>query len=144
MRRAIGDDELETEKVITGEEFFLPGHFPGVSIFPGAMMQELTTQSAGILIAARFNPMETYNTHDPAFNPYALGVLARVKGSRYSGFARPGDTLRTHVKLNEIVGNLFDFSATIRVGDRVIMRNAFRLTNVPTSVLFGEQAVSAD
>lgn len=140
---SIEDDQIETEKTITGDEFFLPGHFPGVAIFPGAMMQEMTTQSAGILIAARFNPMETYNTHDPAFNPYALGVLVRVKRAKYSSFARPGDILRAKVKLNEIVGNMFDFTSTLCVGDHVVMRNAFQLTNVPTAVLYGEQASAA-
>ena len=74
----VSAQEIKTEKTVTGNEFFLPGHFPGAPIFPGAMMQELSTQSAGILIAARYNPMEEYNTHDPRFNPYALGVLVRV------------------------------------------------------------------
>jgi 3-hydroxyacyl-[acyl-carrier-protein] dehydratase len=135
---SIGEETIETEKTITGEEYFLKGHFPGLPIFPGAMMQELTTQSAGILIAARFNPMKTYNTHDPSFNAYALGVLVRVKRAKYSGFARPGDVLHAKVKLNELVGNMFDFSASIFVDDQMIMRNAFQLTNVKTAVLYGE------
>ena len=58
--------EIQTEKLITGEEFFIAGHFPGAAIFPGAMMQELSTQSAGILIASKYNPMQT--------SPLILGV----------------------------------------------------------------------
>jgi hypothetical protein len=57
--------DVVTEKTVTGDEFFLGGHFPGAPIFPGAMMQELTTQSAGILIAAQYNPMQAYDTSDP-------------------------------------------------------------------------------
>ncbi len=138
--RVISVDEtsVETEKRITGEEFFLKGHFPGVAIFPGAMMQEMSTQSGGVLIAARHNPMSEYNTHDPQFNPFALGVLVRVHRAKYLGFARPGDVLRASVTLNDRVGSIFDFSSTLRVGDGVIMKNQFRLTNIPTEKLYGE------
>ncbi len=139
---SIDDQKIETEKTITGKEFFLEGHFPGVAIFPGAMMGEMSTQSAGILIAARYNPMSEYNTHDPQFNRYALGVLVRVKRAKFVGFARPGDTIRAQVTLNEIVGNMFDFSATLSVGTKTIMRNAFQLTNVETPVLYGQNVES--
>ncbi len=127
--------EIQTEKVITGEEFFMEGHFPGAAIFPGAMMQELSTQSAGILIAAKYNPMQEYNTHDPLFNKFALGVLVRVKNAKYKGFARPGDSLLTHVILNDHTANIFDFSATISIGGKAIMKNSFRLTNIESKVL---------
>lgn len=135
---AITPVEIETEKTVSGQEFFLAGHFPGAPIFPGAMMQELTTQSAGILIAAKYNPMKEYNTHDPAFNEYALGVLVKVTQARYKGFARPGDKLNVKVSLNEHVSSLFDFSATISVGDITIMRNAFQLKNIKSKSLRGE------
>ena len=126
--------------VAAGEEYFLKGHFPGAPIFPGAMMQELATQSAGILIAARHNPMEIYNTHDPHFNKYALGVLVRVKQARYKGFARPGDRLRVEVKLNEMIGGIFDFSARITVDNKLITKNQFQLTNVLSSILSGKES----
>ena len=98
--QAIRDRSIETSTHITGDEIFIGGHFPGVSVVPGAMMQEMTTQTAGILIAARHNPMSEFNTHDPFFNEYALGVLVRLKGARFRGFARRGDTLHMHVELS--------------------------------------------
>lgn len=134
---SVTDDRVVTEHDVSGDEYFLPGHFPGAPIFPGAMLQEFTTQSAGILIAARHNPMQTYNTHDPHFNEYALGVLVRVKQARYKGFARPGDKLRAEVILNEEISQIFDFTATVSANDRVIMRNRFQLTNIPSKVLSG-------
>ena len=134
---SISATEVVTQKTVTGREFFLQGHFPGVPIFPGAMMQELTTQSAGILIAAMYNPMEEYNTQDPLFNEYALGVLVKVKQARYRGFARPGDKLTVNATLHEHVGNMFDFSAAISVGRDTIMRNGFRLANIKAKDLIG-------
>ena len=136
---SIEPNKIITEKTFSGDEFFVRGHFPGAPIFPGAMMQELTTQSAGILIAAEHNPMQVYDTEDPFFNEYALGVLVKVKQARYKGFARPGDVLNVQVVLNEIVSDVFDFSATIEVDSKKIMRNEFQLMNIKSSLLQGTQ-----
>ncbi|MEQ9070924.1 MAG: 3-hydroxyacyl-ACP dehydratase FabZ family protein [Gimesia chilikensis] len=139
--QSISDSEIVTSRRVTGEEYFLQGHFPGAPVVPGAMMQEMTTQSAGILIAARYNPMPEYNTHDPHFNVYALGVLVKVEQARFKGFARPGDQLEIRVNLNERLSGIFDFRATIAVGDKIIMRNRFQLTNIESSVLTGPVGV---
>lgn len=135
------DSQVVTEKRVTGDEFFLRGHFPGAPIFPGAMMQEFTTQSAGVLIAARYNPMSEFNTSDPHFNRYALGVLVRVNQARYYTFARPGDLLTCTVSLQERLDQLFDFRAVITINNRPIMRNTFQLTNIESSLLTGPETV---
>ncbi|MFO0905182.1 MAG: hypothetical protein U0939_19400 [Pirellulales bacterium] len=129
--------QVVTEKRVRGDEFFLAGHFPGAPIFPGAMQQEVTTQSAGILIAAHYNPMAQFDTTDPFANEYALGVLVRVDRARYKSFARPGDVLVAQVKLTDMVDNLFDFQASISVDSTPIMRIAFQLTNIPSRILQG-------
>lgn len=128
-------ERVVTEKTVRGDEFFLAGHFPGAPIFPGAMMQEMATQSAGILIAAWHNPMAEYNTADPHFNEFALGVLVRVDQARYKNFARPGDTLVATVELAERVEPLFEFRASIAIRGREIMRAAFQLTNIRSRLL---------
>ena len=33
---SLTEDEALTEKVVSGDEFFLQGHFPGAAVFPGA------------------------------------------------------------------------------------------------------------
>ncbi len=124
-----------THKTLSGNEFFFPGHFPGAPIVPGAMLQELTTQSAGVLIAANYNPMRDYDTSDPFHNEYALGVLVRVKHARYKSFVRPGDSLLVTVTLNEHLSGMFDFSAVVSVGEQTIMRNGFQLTNIKSTQL---------
>jgi 3-hydroxyacyl-[acyl-carrier-protein] dehydratase len=136
---SLNENEVFTSTKITGDEFFMAGHFPGAPILPGAMMQEMTTQSAGILIAARHNPMEQFNTHDPFFNEYALGVLVKVHRARYRNFARPGDELKIHVRLVDTAGSIFDFSARITRGGEELMQNSFRLANIPSSVLQGRE-----
>ncbi|TWU06457.1 3-hydroxyacyl-ACP dehydratase FabZ family protein [Stieleria varia] len=135
---SLDDATVVTQTTVPSEAIFIHGHFPGAPIFPGAMMQEFSTQSAGILIAARHNPMEQFDTTDPMFNEFALGVLVRIKNARYRGFARPGDVLIATVTLAEIVDTVFEFSAVIRCDDKVIMRNRFQLTNIPSSTLQGQ------
>lgn len=139
---SIEDRCIETTTQITGDEHFIAGHFPGAAVVPGAMLQEMTTQSAGILIGARFNPMEEFNTHDPFFNKYALGVLIRVKGARYRGFARPGDTVKAFVELVDQVGDIFEFRGRVSLNGKVIVSNSFQLANILSSVLQGDAADS--
>lgn len=134
----IQDQQISTLHRVDEKADFIKGHFPGAQIMPGAMMQEFSTQSAGVLIAANYNPMEKYDTHDPLFNEYALGVLVKVKRARYRGFARPGDVLEAVVKIDEQIGDVFDFSCTIRVDDKTVMQNQFQLMNIKSSVLQGK------
>ena len=134
---SISDSEVVTEKTVHGDESYLVGHFPGAPVLPGAMMQELTTQSAGILIAAKHNPNQEYDTSDPFFNEYALGVLVKVTGARFRSFARPGDVVQVRVRLKEQVGSIFEFAAECAVEGKVIMRNGFQLTNIKSTVLQG-------
>ena len=134
---SITSDEVVTEKQLGGDEFFLAGHFPGAPVLPGAMMQEMATQSGGILIAGEYNPMEDYDTSDPDHNEYALGVLVKVNKSRFRGFARPGQCLEARVTLRERVDALFDFTGTVSADGKTIMQNQFQLTNLRSSVLTG-------
>lgn len=136
----VDDTSIVTEKKLTGDEFFFAGHFPGAAVLPGALMQEMTTQSAGALIAARYNPMAEFNTHDPYFNEFALGVLVKVKHARYRGFARPGDQLRIEVRLDERLGEVFEFVGRVYLTSdsekpKLLTDNRFQLTNIPSKTI---------
>ena len=132
---AIETEAVRTRKRVCGDEFFFPGHFPGAPVFPGAMMQELCTQSGGILIAANYNPMATFDPHEPNANEYALGVLVRVRQAKFKSFVRPGDELLARVRLNMQANSLFDFSGEIQRDEQTIMRIEFQLMNVESSLL---------
>ncbi len=133
----IREAEVVTRHTISEEAGFIRGHFPGAPVMPGAMMQEFSTQSAGILIAANYNPMAEYNTHDPFFNEYALGVLVKIKQARYRGFGRPGQILEATVKIEEQLDTVFDFACEIRCEGKKVMNNQFQLMNIRSSVLQG-------
>lgn len=131
---------VTAKKLLVGDEFFFRGHFPNAPILPGALMQEMTTQAAGVLIARFHNPMgDSYDTNN--FDPErpALGVLSRIKDAKFKGFAKPGDSLTIKVSLVEKIGDAIEFTAQIlktsEKGEEVIMKNRFLLTNVPSSYL---------
>ncbi len=134
---SIEASRILTKTELSADQFPFAGHFPGAPILPGAMMQEMTTQSAGILIAAEYNPMSEFDTHDPFHNPFALGVLVKVMQSRHRSFARPGDTLIAEVSLDSMQGDVFEFRGKVTLGGRSIMSNHFRLANIPSELLQG-------
>ncbi|MCF8058298.1 MAG: hypothetical protein K9K67_03320 [Bacteriovoracaceae bacterium] len=134
----LSDTLLVAKKALIGDEFFFKGHFPNAPILPGALMQEMTTQAAGVLIARKYNPMgESYDTEN--FDPErpALGVLSRIKDAKFKSFARPGDILTIEVELIEKLENAFEFKGVIKKekGSEVIMKNHFLLTNISSSLL---------
>lgn len=127
-------------KKLVGDEFFFRGHFPHAPILPGALMQEMTTQAAGVLIARFYNPMgEDYDTEN--FDPErpALGVLSRIKDAKFKSFAKPGDQIFIQVEVAEKVGDAIEFKGQIskknKEGENIIMKNSFLLTNVPSKLL---------
>ena len=130
----ISADQITTHYFLNGDEYFFKGHFPGAPVMPGAMMQEMATQSAGILLTQHYSPVENYDSETT--KGYALGVLSRVKGTKYRGFAKPGDQLTMKVELKERNGNAFDFVGKLFRAEENLMRIEFRLVNIEDSPLY--------
>ena len=115
------------------KDFYLPGHFPGAPIVPGAMMQEMTTQAAGLLIAEYYSPVNDYDSEKTP--GHALGVLRAIHMAKYKSFARAGDELHIKVELFQNIDNSFRFRAFIEVDGKKIMQNEFTLVNISDSQL---------
>lgn len=110
------------------ERFYLQGHFPGAPVVPGAMMQEMTTQTAGLLIAEYYSPVADYDSERT--RGFALGVLRAIHHAKYKIFAKSSDTLHIKVKLIQKIDNSFRFKAHIEIEDQKIMFNEFTLINI--------------
>ncbi len=118
-----------------GEEFFLQGHFPDAPVVPGAIMQEMTTQAAGLLITEHYSPVADYDSETT--KGWALGVLRAVHSAKYKRFARPGEKLEIRVELLDHLENSFRFKARIEVQGDIVMRNEFTLINISEDKLKG-------
>lgn len=115
------------------EEHYIQGHFPGAHVVPGAMMQEMSSQAAGILLTKFHSPVENYNSETT--KGHALGVLKKVNWAKYKNFAKPGTPIRIEVELKEKVDNLFEFQATLSSDGKWIMKNSFQLINISDAPL---------
>lgn len=126
---------LTSTVTTTGEEFFLKGHFPGTPVVPGSMMQEMTTQAAGLLITEHYSPVENYDSEST--RGWALGVLRAVHLAKYKTFARPGELLTIKVDLIDKLEHSFRFKGRIESNNECIMFNEFTLVNIEESKLKG-------
>lgn len=117
------------------EEHYLQGHFPGTPVVPGSIMQEMTTQAAGLLMTEFYSPVPDYDSEKT--KGYALGVLRGVHFAKYKKFARPGDVLHIKADLVLRVENSFRFKAIIEVSGEKIMQNEFTLINISEDQLRG-------
>lgn len=101
-----GESYIETLKNVTVNEPFFQGHFPGKPVFPGVLLIEAMAQSAGLMLIAKADPKETFDT-----------VLLSVDRAKFRHIVTPGDQLHIRVELIHLRATAARFSAKIRVGD---------------------------
>ncbi len=60
-----------------------------------------------------------------------LGVVTRIKDTKFKNFARPGDTLTMKVTLDDQADNAYYMSGTIHIGDKLILKIIFQAALLP-------------
>ena len=89
---------------ITGEEWYLQGHFPGNPIVPGVIMVEACAQVAAVCAL-------THPDHQGKF-----GVFAAIDETRFTRIVRPGDVLDMTIVMERLRMRLGRCSDAIAVG----------------------------
>lgn len=92
--------------LITGEEPFLKGHFPGNPLWPGVLMIEAIAQLGGVI--AQSDPNE------PTLDDMRL---TSVKNAKILGSSPPGTTLTITAKVEGRLGKLIQIRGTVSDGD---------------------------
>ena len=87
------DGTAEGTYHVTGDEFFLRGHFPGNPVVPGVIQCEIIAQASCMLMKDAI----------PGGTPYYAGI----NGVRFRRPVRPGDTITVHSTLVRGKGRLF-------------------------------------
>ncbi|MCX5849348.1 MAG: beta-hydroxyacyl-ACP dehydratase [Deltaproteobacteria bacterium] len=113
-------NSITTQRKLREEENFFKGHFPGNPIMPGALLCEACFQTGAILMGTG--------------NQKGLGVVTRIKDTKFKNFARPGDTLTITVVLDDKIDNAFYMSGTILVGDKLILKTIFQGAFLPEGI----------
>jgi 3-hydroxyacyl-[acyl-carrier-protein] dehydratase len=127
-------NKIHVQKIHSLNDQYINGHFPNAPVVPGAMMQEMTTQAAGLLITEHYSPVPDYDSNTT--KGHALGVLRAVHRAKYKKFVKAADTLDIKVELIDKVDNLFRFKAKIEVNQSEVMSNEFSLINISDEFLF--------
>ena len=99
-------------KNVTVNEPFFQGHFPGNPIMPGVLIVEALAQLAGIL----------------AFKSGAEGnavYFMSIERAKFRKPVVPGDQLRMEIKVLQQRGNVWKFSGTAEVDEKVVSEADF-------------------
>lgn len=90
---------------VTGEEFFVQGHFPGYPIVPGVILCEIMAQSSALLLG------EGLKNKTPLY--------AGLDKVRFKRQVRPGDTVCVNAKVEYRRGQLFVIKGVAKVDGKV-------------------------
>lgn len=131
---SISPSEIIAEKNHRGDEAHVSGHFPGAPVVPGAMLQEICTQSAGILLTKYHAPVENYNSETT--KGHALGVLKKVDFAKFKSITKPDKPIRSEVVLVENIANMYTFKAKVFQDDEVKASFGFTLVNISDEHLY--------
>jgi len=110
-------NSITTQRTLRADEYFFQGHFPGNPIMPGVLLCEACFQTGAILMGGN--------------KQQGLGVVTRIKDTKFKNFARPGDTLSITVTLDDKLGNAYYMSGTIFVGEKLILKIIFQGALIP-------------
>jgi len=104
------EDSAEGEYAITGEEYFLKGHFADNPVFPASIMLEALGQLAVLFLVAADSSLLEHRKADPA-----KVFFHSTDGVRCSRFCKPGDVLSMTIKPRRIRHPRAGFQGSITV-----------------------------
>ena len=105
-------DEARGTLNITGDEWFLQGHFPGDPIVPGVVLCEILAQSVCVLLAGEMAPGKS---------PRYTG-LDKV---RFKAPVRPGDLFETRCRVTRVKKPFYFAEGEGYVGDTLCVKAEF-------------------
>ena len=109
-------------KLVTINEPYFAGHFPGRPVMPGVLIIEAIAQTGGVLMSKSMD-----------VNVENKGIMfISVDNCRFRHPVRPGDVLRMPVEVMRARGDVFKFRGRGMVGDKVAAECEFAAMLVET------------
>lgn len=116
------DTSITGLKNVTFNEEFFQGHFPGNPIMPGVLIIEALAQLSGLLAV---------NSAEKGFKSVYFMSIEKAK---FRKPVVPGDQLRLESRVLQRRGNVWRFSGTAHVDDKVVSEAEF------TAMMSGEES----
>lgn len=88
---SLDEKKIVTGLTLSGDEDFFKGHFPGMPVMPGVLLEEALFQSAAILLSSGSSDK--------------IGVVTRVSNAKFKSIVRPNSKLLMEVELIERLSN---------------------------------------
>lgn len=114
------ENQITTSKLLTGNEDFFKGHFPGRPVFPGVLMCEAVFQTGALLMALKGQGAGNTKT----------AVVSRITNTKFKNIAKPGDHLHITVDFVESLANAAFMKGKITANGKTIMSIEFAATLV--------------
>lgn len=92
---------------VTGDAFWVPGHFPDYAVMPGVLIVEAMAQVGAIALLSLPE------------NQGKIALFAGIDKVRFKRQVRPGDTIRMDVAITKTRGPLGFGTASAYVGDEL-------------------------
>ena len=112
---------IVTEKVVSSQEVFFQGHFPGNPVMPGVLISEALAQTSGLLIGLTLREEKSIEQDSLA------GFVLTTIDMKFLLPVTPGSTLRMSSILKKKFGNLYRFTVVGTVSDRTIAKGSLSL-----------------
>ncbi len=107
----IENETIHAKKLISEDEYFLEGHFPGNPIFPGVIIIEALGQASGIL---------GFTTMKKTPEEGSIYVLAGVDKVRFRRRVRPGDTIDLYSKVVSEKRGIWKFDCKAELKNEIV------------------------
>ena len=107
----IENETIHAKKLISEDEYFLEGHFPGNPIFPGVIIIEALGQASGILGFTRMKKTPEEGS---------IYVLAGVDKVRFRRRVRPGDTIDLYSKVVSEKRGIWKFDCKAELKNEIV------------------------
>ena len=109
---------------VRGDEHCLRGHLPGEPILPGVILVEAAAQLAGVVAQ-----------NDPAIEPLPGLKLTALRGVKFLGSARPGETMVIEATIIARLGALVQARASVSIAGSEVMSGELTLGGTGASPL---------
>ncbi len=116
-----GENTSEGKKYITGNEWFLDGHFPGNPVVPGVILCEIMAQSSAVIMAD--------------ISAKSVPFFTGIEKAKFKRQVVPGDTLEIKCELTKNRGMFYFISAKGYVEGKLAVQADLSFALVPKEKL---------